>query len=453
MAFWEIVCANLWSIGLQIIFMVCTMRVLLGRIPNRGRKHRVKSVMLAFFLCALLSSLGAVCYLNGIWKLKFDVGQILWEYFVVACWTFFAGFVYGIPVTVGWITVLLGELLGSYGSLLANLFAYGKSYHLDIPQERREYLFWFLVISPACMFFCLFLVRKLGKSYRQWVERENRKKSILFLISIYPVLSRLIIWMAAFCARWESENLLASLSLILMFHLVLVYVGRDEQQKERIAQQQVSLMQQNAYIEKMEKIQSEVRRFRHDFKNMMAGMYLHAEEGDLEALQDFIQEMTEDFDRQAGSQIQLMNQLANVHVTELKGLLLEKLAQMQKEGILCELEVFRPLEGTRMRTVDLCRCLGILLDNAVEEVCGKKDGCIHVMISSQKGCTTFRVKNTLYGTVDLHRLGIEGYSAKGSGRGIGLSSYRRILDKYDFVLSATTVRDGYFIQEFKIQET
>ena len=48
----------------------------------------------------------------------------------------------------------------------------------------------------------------------------------------------------------------------------------------------------------------------------------------MDAVQSFIQEMTEDFDRQAGDQIRLLNQLANVHMVEIKGLLLEKLARI-----------------------------------------------------------------------------------------------------------------------------
>ena len=262
----------------------------------------------------------------------------------------------------------------------------------------------------------------------------------------------MLLRLVSLCEGKSGENPLISLSFLLVIHLILVYVGREEYQKERILQQQVGLQQQSAYIEKMEQIQEEVRRFRHDLNNMMAGVYLQAKEGDLTAVQAFIRDVTEDFDRQTGSQIRLLNQLANVHMTEVKGLLLEKLARMQREKIFCELEVLRPLDCTRIRSVDLCRCLGILLDNAVEEVCGRKDGYIHVMISSQEYCTTFRVKNTLYGMVDLGRLGMEGYSTKGTGRGIGLSSYRHVLEKYDFVLSATAVEDGYFIQELKIQE-
>ena len=81
----------------------------------------------------------------------------------------------------------------------------------------------------------------------------------------------------------------------------------------------------------------ELRRFRHDLNNMMAGVYLQAKEGDLTAVQAFIRDVTEDFDRQTGSQIRLLNQLANVHMTEVKGLLLEKLARMQRETIVTDI--------------------------------------------------------------------------------------------------------------------
>ena len=39
------------------------------------------------------------------------------------------------------------------------------------------------------------------------------------------------------------------------------------------------MQQQNAYIESLEGLQREVQRFRHDYKNRMAGMYAQAKEG------------------------------------------------------------------------------------------------------------------------------------------------------------------------------
>ena len=79
----------------------------------------------------------------------------------------------------------------------------------------------------------------------------------------------------------------------------------------------------------------------------------------------------------------------------MKGLLLAKAEEMKKERIEFDLKVFRPFVKTAMKRTDLCRCLGILLDNAMDEVRGKERAKVSLMISSQEGVTTFRVKNAL----------------------------------------------------------
>jgi len=293
---------------------------------------------------------------------------------------------------------------------------------------------------------------RAGKLFSQW-EGQKLGPAVLVFLVLYPVLSQIVQETVEISAKDAGYNPATAFIFLLIIYMIFMHTGREGIQQKRIEDQEVSLRQQGAYIENLEGLQKEVRRFRHDFKNMMSGMYLQAEEGNLEAIQGYIQEMTEDFDLQVGSQIRLMNQLANIRVTEVKGLFLEKLHTMQKEEIHCELDVLKPFKETRVRSTDLCRCLGILLDNAMEEVQGKKDGRVQIMISSQGGYTTFLVKNTLYSSVDFHKLGTAGYSTKGDGRGIGLNNYKRILGKYEKALSLTTIQDGYFIQELKIQES
>ena len=129
-------------------------------------------------------------------------------------------------------------------------------------------------------------------------------------------------------------NPAAAIVFLLVLYIIFLYVGQKEMQRKRIEEQTVSLRQQMAYIQNLEELQKEARRFRHDFKNMMSGMYLQAEEGNLEAVQGYIQEMTEDFDVQVGSRIRIMNQLANIRVTEVKGLFLEKMKMMQDSSCL-----------------------------------------------------------------------------------------------------------------------
>ncbi|MCI8598108.1 MAG: sensor histidine kinase [Lachnospiraceae bacterium] len=449
----QIVGANYYSVTVNVIFVLWMSDILLGRIPRLRIKHVIKYLLCGMFVVFVISIVGAVCYRTGVWRWKYGIGVLMWEYFLLACEVVFLQFLYQKSLRDCCLGAMMVEILYSYGELLSQIYIYDKLFHLDIPSERQSYLFWMLVISPACLLLCGLVIDKsgMGKVYRQWIEQEKRDKGILIVLGLYPVFYFLLKQIA------ESKEpnrgaLLLPLAMLLFIHMIFVYVGRDRQQKQYIAAQQANLRQQTIYIEKMEQIQFEIRRFRHDFKNMTAGMYIQARDGDLDAVQSFIQEMTEDFDRQVGDQVRLLNQLANVHMVEVKGLLLEKLALMQKEKIRCELEVLRPFKGTRMRSTDLCRCLGILMDNAVDEVRGKEDAQIHLMISSQNDCTTFRIKNTLYGMIDFQCLGTTGYTTKGEGHGIGLESYQKIIGKYDFVFPFTAIQEGCFVQELKIQE-
>lgn len=454
MEFWQIVSANICGQTVSVGFVLWMCSILLGRLPDGSSGRRKKGIFLALFLVLVWSVTAAGCYLGGVWSWKYNLGRILWEYFVLAGYILLLRVLYCLSFRSCLLSAVIIAMLSAYGELLAEVFCYGRVFDLNIPAERLQYLFWFLLISPICLLFSGLVISKsgAGKIYSQWVQREEMGNRLVILIGLYPVFNQIIQWLPVNRVELDKENLLISLAFLLVLHLIFVYVGRDWQQKQYIAAQEASLRQQTVYIEKMEQIQSELRRFRHDFRNMMAGMFLQAEEGGLTAVQSYIQEMTDDFDRQVGDQVQLMNQLANVHMVEAKGLLLEKLIGMQQKRIRVSLEVLRPVYQVPMRSTDLLRCLGILIDNAIEAVQGREEGEVCLMISSQEDCITFRIKNTLYEAIDFGKLETAGYSTKGKDRGVGLSSYRKILENYDFVFPFTAVQEGYFVQELKIQQ-
>ena len=453
MSFWEIVGVNMWSMCITTLLLLWCSRMLLGRIPGTGNRGRLAGgILLGLAMSFIWAFLGAVCYLKGVWRWPLGTGLILWEYFQMFIWMLFLKFLYRLSWRRCWASTLLAVFLTSLGNTMSNFLVINRVFDLRVTEELRHYLFWLMVLMPLCIFLFLVPVWRtgLGKLYGKWVIWDGAQGWLYFFLSLYPIFFRLLCWMVQKSQTDPNDNPMVSLLLLLLIHLALISRGREEEQRKQIAQQEISLRQQTVYIEQMEQMQTEIRRFRHDFKNLMAGMYFQAQEGELETLKSFIQDMTADFDRQAGDRIRIMNQLANVQVAEIKGLLLQHMTDMQKDGIRFELEVMRPFSDVAMRRTDLTRCLGILLDNAAEAVQGKKDGMVFVMISSQKDCVTIRVKNTLYEIVDFGRLGSLGYSTKGHGHGIGLSNYRKILEKYDAILSATSVEAGFFVQELKI---
>lgn len=225
------------------------------------------------------------------------------------------------------------------------------TFHLDILGERLIYYFFLYVLTPLIEIIWVLLLYKtgVGKMFRLWIERKESKKVSIIFISLYPILSEILYYMVQIGERVGNDNAVVSLLYLLIVFIIFGYAGRQEMQKKQIQTQQISMQQQNAYIESLEKLQSEMRRFRHDYKNMMSGMYLQAKEGNMEAVQNFIQDMTSDFDYQVGEQIRRLTQLGNIHMLEVKGLLLGKMEKMQQEQISCELDVLRPFDRTRLR--------------------------------------------------------------------------------------------------------
>ena len=60
------------------------------------------------------------------------------------------------------------------------------------------------------------------------------------------------------------------------------------------------------------------------------------------------------------------------------------------------------------------------------------------------------VENSLFHDVDIEKIYQEGYSTKGTQRGMGLISLQKIIDKYSNVTIATQTVDNRFIQEITI---
>ena len=153
----------------------------------------------------------------------------------------------------------------------------------------------------------------------------------------------------------NNSNPVIPLFLLFIIYGVINYIFRCDMQNRRIQEQQMHLRQQELYIQNLESVQRDVRIFRHDFKNRMSGAILHADEGNLQAVQKFITEVTGEFERKVGEKIFQTAQLGNIRITELKGLLAVKAADMQRRGIPFRLEAAAPVTRTAIPAGELCR--------------------------------------------------------------------------------------------------
>ena len=242
-----------------------------------------------------------------------------------------------------------------------------------------------------------------------------------------------------------------------LFMLIFCLVGlagihqtRIKMLQEKAHQTQAEMLeQQEMYIQELEGIQNSMRSFRHDYKNMMSSLYLQSREGNMEEVEKNIHGLIDEFDENIDRKMNLTVQMANIRISEVKSLLYKKITEIQKKGIDFRMEVMYPVEETGMKPLDLSRVLGILLDNAVEAV-EQVHGDISLVISAQVDGVHIILDNTAEQDVDISKIYEDGYSTKGSGRGTGLPSLRKIMEKYPEASLMTEIKSGRFIQKISI---
>lgn len=172
----------------------------------------------------------------------------------------------------------------------------------------------------------------------------------------------------------------------------------------------------------------------------------------MEGLRRTLSQLDAGFDLRIGRSIQASTQIGNLQIPELRSLLLSKLAAMGEKGVECHLEVLYPVAAVGMDLWDFVRCLGILIDNAMEAALEAERPWAEIVLLAQDGRVFARVSNTYGNIIAPGNMWDEGWSTKGAGRGLGLSSYQRILESYPNASPSTHWKNGVFVQELTVED-
>lgn len=156
---------------------------------------------------------------------------------------------------------------------------------------------------------------------------------------------------------------------------------------------------------------------------------------------------------------QWMEKLKCIPEGGLRGLLYYKMRLMEEKNINVEFDVNRNVTTHLLLSMkdevknQLCKIIGIYLDNAIQAVQDLENKNIRIGIyAEKKNSKTFTISiiNNYDGTIDLTRINEKGYSTKGKGRGLGLSMAQEILEKVPEIKSTTKIIKRNFMQEIQV---
>jgi len=210
---------------------------------------------------------------------------------------------------------------------------------------------------------------------------------------------------------------------IIFFAALLVVVIRlaiKKYSEKKLESYQNDLLQK--HYNEVENMYRQMRGWRHDYKNHIAAMKIHLDEGNYELLGNYLNELNMDL-----STVDTVLKTGNVMVD---AILNSKISLAQSKSISVDASASVP-EKIRISDTDICVIIGNLLDNAIEACC-KLENCnerfIRIYIGLLKQQLYISVSNSVGGKIKKE--GKTYFTTKNENHGFGLKRIDKIVSKY-----------------------
>ena len=249
-------------------------------------------------------------------------------------------------------------------------------------------------------------------------------------------------------------SVITGLIFILLCTYITVSVLKNIKLETNNKIESAKLEQQKKYILSLEKNNNEIRKFKHDFNNIILGLdgYINNDDFDKENLKKYFNSTIMNYNNNIELNDIVIAKLNSIKVSSLKSLITNKVLVAQNNTIDVDINIEGEITDFYTDEMQLSRILGILLDNAIEaalEVTDDKK--IEMNIIQIDKTTDIQISNTFnnIGTpiADFNK---EGFSTKGTNRGLGLSSAHEIANKLNMLLN-TEIDGNTFIQNLSIE--
>ena len=197
-----------------------------------------------------------------------------------------------------------------------------------------------------------------------------------------------------------------------------------------------------------------MQNMRHDIKNIFFTMGNFVDRSNDSEMKKFFWEKIYPYSLESIKQSELLSTLYLIPIESLRAFFNLKMSQAinQKIPISLEVKIIPEKFKTGIDIIDLTRILGILLDNAIDEVVQIPDGTIDIKITGNETGCSYIIKNTI--TKQTQSQGIcTGRTSKGAGHGNGLQIVKQLLGQYHNIALNSSMQNHTYVQSLNISMT
>lgn len=280
-------------------------------------------------------------------------------------------------------------------------------------------------------------------------------KRYYFIISFVLAIAFIYFYIISQTNLQENNSLkfyaIIFVSVIVFLSLVILLLSAFALREMKYKRKLQEIEAYYEYTLRIESINNEMRKFRHDYVNILTTLSDYIREDDMPGLRKYFNENIVPMKDKLKTRSIKMNGIEKLKVREIKGLITTKIIQAQEKRIPISIEVPDEIDRIDMNTVELSRIIGIIVDNAIEASENLEEPLVNIAFIDNEESVTFIVMNKCSNDIPkIHELFEQGFSTKGDNRGLGLSTLKELTDSNENVLLDTVIENGYFVQKVEI---
>lgn len=301
----------------------------------------------------------------------------------------------------------------------------------------------------------LFLIRlKCVKKLYKFLVGTTDNISTKTLVLVLSV----VIVMTNFYAASQYYRMNSKYMLIINSSFIIIYsfiVFKMLEQKNRYIKISNKYNMTNTTLKELEQNVTRLKITNHENKNQLLTIRNMIKKG--EDSKSLIKHIENIVNTKIKDDETLMLQISTITNSMISSIVYSKMLTMKENDVDVDLIISRDIKDLYLSdipdelAVEVCKIIGVYLDNALEEVSKYEEKIINIEFYAEKKTLCIAISNNFEGEIDFEKMDNPGYTTKENGHGYGLSLAREIIESNDKLSSEREIKDNIFKQILKIK--
>lgn len=316
-----------------------------------------------------------------------------------------------------------------------------------IPKVITENIYLNVIISTilvivVSIFLCNVLLKFKNINKKIIAEEE---KFLWVYINIF-----ILVYMSYIYMYSESTNMqnIITVTFVLVFFLFISYLIFMVMNKLDIEKNEKKYIQ--IYNNIIEESLDSMREYKHDQNNILLSIGGFLAKEDMDGLKKYFYEDICKNQKINNKKLYGLNKINN---SPIKGLMNFKVSKAISNKINLSIDISNNISDFFVEDIDMCKVLGILLDNAMEASIESCEKILNIAISNEESKICIKISNSFKNKPNINKIFDKGYSTKGENRGLGLNTVKKLSKtKYPNMYVNTKIEYGLFKVELVLKK-